>query len=178
MSLVKVVMEGKADLIIFKKNNQGNFDLVSKNINSYTPPSQYGIINLNIENLASRIVKIGKNDVGFFDDSYTYSNDRGSDTLLHLIKLGDDAIQGYNIDIVEGSNEGTYEQDSPLNYSFKGEYKVKTDQLDLKSYPIEIKFKEDILDEKTDKFIKYNKIKTYQFNSSKNTYNMTSENSY
>lgn len=170
--------EGNADLMIFKKNNQGNFDLVSKNINSYTPPSQYGIINLNIENLASRIVKIGKNDVGFFDDSYTYSNDGGSDTLLHLIKLGDDAIQGYNIDIVEGSNEGTYDQNSPLNYSFKGEYRVKTDQPDLKSYPIEIKFKGDILDEKTDKFVKYNKIKTYQFNNSKNTYSITSEKSY
>ncbi|MFX7298436.1 hypothetical protein ABTI66_17825, partial [Acinetobacter baumannii] len=69
-------------------------------------------------------------------------------TLLYLIKLGDDAIQGYNIDIIEGSNEGTYDQDSPLNYIFKGEYKVKTDQPDLKSYPIEIKLKGDILDEK------------------------------
>lgn len=38
--------EGNADLMIYKKNNQGNFDLVSKNINSSTPPSQYRIINL------------------------------------------------------------------------------------------------------------------------------------
>ncbi len=128
--------EGNADLMIFKKNNQDNFDLVSKNRDSYTPPSQYGINNLNIENLASRIVKIGKNDVGFFDESYTYSNYGGSDTLLHLIKLGNDAIQGYNIDIIEGSNEGTYDQNSPLNYSFKSEYKIKTDQPDLNNYPI------------------------------------------
>lgn len=170
--------EGNADLLIFNKNNKDNFDLVSKNRDSYTPPSQYGIINLNIENLASRIVKIGKNDVGFFDDSYTYSNYGGSDTLLHLIKLGDDTIQGYNIDIIEGSNEGTYDQNSPLNYSFKGEYRIKTDQPDLNNYPIEIKFKGDILDEKTDKFVKYNKIKTYQFNSSKYIYSITSEKSY
>lgn len=52
------------------------------------------------------------------------------------------------------------------------------DQPNLNNYPIEIKFKGDILDEKTDKFIKYNKIKIYQFNSSKNTYNITSEKSY
>ncbi|MFW1815999.1 hypothetical protein ACG9X6_15280 [Acinetobacter guillouiae] len=168
----------RAELFIFKMDNKGTFDLIAKSNTKFIPPSTYGDNYLDIKNLKNRIVKTGSGEVGFFDDSFGYTNRGITDTLLYLVRLNENQIKGYSIDLSAGSNLGEYGGDSPLSYEYSSEFITVSENELLKDYPIQLKFKGDAYIEKTKKIEKYNKIKIFKYNVTKDSYELSSEVNY
>ncbi|MBJ8499598.1 hypothetical protein [Acinetobacter oleivorans] len=167
----------KADIYIFKKSVNNKYDLVSRTSSNFSPPSAYGDLDLNVKGVGDRIVKTGINEVGFFDDSFSYTNYGTTDNLLYLIRLNESKISGYHIDLSSGTNDGEYESNSPLSYEYSSVYKTLESQTS-QVYPVEMRFKGDVFNEKTGKIENYNKIKRFKYNPMKDKYELISETDY
>ncbi|WP_151745526.1 hypothetical protein [Acinetobacter calcoaceticus] len=168
----------KADIYIFKKSVNNKYDLVSRTSSNFSPPSAYSDLDLNIKGLGDRIVKTGINEVGFFDDSFSNTNYGVTDNLLYLIRLNESKISGYSIDLSSGTNDGRYGDDnSPLSYEYSSVYKT-LESPNSQVYPVEMRFKGDVFNEKTGKIENYNKIKSFKYNPMKDKYELISETDY
>ncbi|WP_151803990.1 hypothetical protein [Acinetobacter bereziniae] len=168
----------KADIYIFKKNVNNKYDLVSRTSPNFFPPGAFGDLNLNIKGLGDRIVKTGTNEVGFFDESFSNTNFGITDNLLYLIRLNESKISGYSIDLSSGTNAGQYgDENSPLSYEYTSTYKtVETSNSQV--YPVEMKFKGDVFNEKTGKIESFNKIRSFKYNPVKDKYELDFETDY
>lgn len=165
----------KVDLFIFKMNKDSSYELVSKTPKGFEGHGHYGRVAFNIEDIGERIIKTGKNEVGFFDDSLTYMTQGVSDTALMLVRLNEKKIDAYFIDHVEGTNGMAY-GDSPMTYEFSATWKMVNNSSE--TYPVEIKFSGDVYNSKIDRYVDYKKIKTFQYSSAKDRYVLVSERTY
>lgn len=170
--------DGRADLYIFRKNHSGNYDLISRTPKGFSPPNAFGQISLSTANLKDRIVATGSQEVGFFDNAFNNTNFGVTDNLLYLVRLNESGIKGYTIDLSSGNNLMQYEDiNTPLAYEYKSEYKtIVSDKTPV--YSVEMKFSGDAPNEKTGKIEKYNRIKTFKYDATKDSFKLISESKY
>lgn len=167
--------EPEVDLFIFKMNEDSSYELVSKTPKGFKGNGQYGRASFNISDIGARIVKTGKNEVGFFDDSLSYMSNGVSDTSLILVRLNEKKIDAYFIDNVAGTNSMAY-GDSPMTYEFSATWKTVNNSSE--AYPIELKFSGDTYDSDTNRYVDYKKIKTYEYSVVDDKYILVNERNY
>jgi len=165
------------DLKIFKKINDGGFELVSSSQNGYESVSGYGVADLDISDLKNKVKKVGGAKVGFFHTSSVFNH--GLETInLNLVVLDENQIKDFYIDIVGSDDSGKYTEESPLSHTLKGVFRLKEDILVNGYHPIEIKFEGDTYDVKSEKNINYNKLNTYEFSLKDNNFKLKSSKDY
>lgn len=109
---------GSADLYSFKKLQNGQYQVVSRNRPDQTYDGSYGHVNLDREEILNNMQPIGKNLIGTFYKS-GYSNMGESSSSWNVIHLPDDDFIGiYDVAEASGDNGGSHEEDSPLHFSF------------------------------------------------------------
>lgn len=168
----------KADLYIFKKNQDGKFELIARTPKNFSPPNVFGDVYLNISNLKKRIVDTGDQEVGFFDDNFNNTNFGVTDSLLYLVRLNESGIKGYDIGLSSGDNLAQYEDiNTPLAYEYKSEYQtIVSDKTSI--YSVEMKFSGDAPNEETGRIENYNWIKTFKYDATKDSFKLISESKY
>ncbi|MFU8927577.1 hypothetical protein [Acinetobacter puyangensis] len=166
----------KADLRIFKKIDSGKYELVSSSQKDYEPSNGYGVINLDISNLNTKIKNIGRSRVGFFRVSSDFSHGLET-TTLNLISLDENQIRDFYIDIVGSDDSGRYLVESPLSHTLESDWRIVEEKEDP-YFPIEITYKGDTYDEKTEKIVKYNKVNMYEYSDKEAVFKLKSSRDY
>lgn len=115
---------GKADLFSFKKLSSGQYQLVSRSKKDTEFSGSWGRVGLDLKEISENIQPLGKNLVGsIFKNGYTST---GTTEMwweaLHLPE--NDFIDGYGVADAGASNGGSYDEDSPLYYSYEGRLDV------------------------------------------------------
>lgn len=167
----------KIDLKIFKKINDGRFELISTSQNDYQSTGGTGVADLDISNLKSKIQKVGETKVGFFYTSSSFHTGLET-TSLSLLVLDENQIKDFFIGIVGSDDSGKYFDESPLSHTLTGSFKVLEDSQVGGYYPIEIKFKGDTYDMELQRIVDYNKIDLYEFSPKEDQFKLKSSKDY
>ncbi|MHA3082418.1 hypothetical protein ACX1NX_04410 [Acinetobacter sp. ANC 5383] len=157
-----------ADLYSFKKLPTGNFQLVSRSQKNTEFSSSYGRVSLSNDEIFNNIQPLGKNLIGsIFKNGY--SNQGVVETWWEALHLPeDDFINIYTIADAGSENEGEYEADSPLSYSYEGKLQVIKDNTDY--YPIKITYVGDKPTANYERIKKVNYSQTVNFDPIKHAY--------
>lgn len=165
------------DFKIFKKLGDSKFELISSSKNGYESVSGYGMADIDISNLKNKVQKVGETKVGFFHTSSSFSHGLQT-TNLNLIVLDENQIKDFYIGVVGSDDSGKYADETPLSHTLRGDFELKEDYLVDGYYPIQIKFKGDVYDEKINKFVDYNKIDLYEFSLKESKFKLKSSKDY
>ena len=162
------VCTGTADLYSFKKLPNGQFQLVSRSAKDADFSGSWGRVGLDLEEISKNIQPLGKNLVGsVFQNGYTST---GTTELwweaLHLPE--NDFINSYGVADAGADNSGSYDEDSPLSYSYEGELQVIKN--DAEFFPIKVTYSGEKPSDDYEKINKVNYSKTFNFNSLKKEY--------
>lgn len=156
----------KADLLLFKKNIDGEYQLISYSQDDELLPSSYGRIHFDTESIQKNIHLLGRNLYGSFYE-FTYYNHGYSESSWEILHFNENNfIKTYNtydnMNLLSGeSNVGTFDdEDSPLAFSYESSIQVQNNQTTY--FPLNIIFKGDKqLD--NGRITKYNTIQTIQY---------------
>ena len=128
-----------ADLYSFKKLPTGGFQLVSRSPKNAGFSSSYGRVDLDGQEILKHLQPLGKNLVGsIFKNGYV-SGGVLENWWEVLLLPENDFIQVYGLGDAGSDNEGEYDTDSPLSYSYEGELQV-IKKNDADYYPIKITY--------------------------------------
>lgn len=157
-----------ADLYSFKKLPTGGFQLVSRSPKNAEFSSSYGRVSLSSEEIFNNLQPLGKNLVGsIFKNGY--ANQGVVESWWEALQLPeDDFINVYHVADAGSDNEGEYEADSPLSYSYEGKLQVIKNDADY--YPIKITYVGDKPTEDYEKIKKVNYSQTVNFDPIKHAY--------
>ena len=115
---------GEADLFSFKKLKSGQYQLVSRSAKNAEFSGSWGRVGLDLEEIVKNIQPLGKDLVGsIFTNGYTSTGT--TETWWEAVHLPEnDFINSYDVADAGADNGGSYEEDSPLHYSYEGHLKV------------------------------------------------------
>ena len=159
---------GTADLYSFKKLPNGQFQLVSRSAKDADFSGSWGRVGLDLEEISKNIQPLGKNLVGsVFQNGYTSTGT--TETWWETLHLSEnDYIQAFGVADAGADNSGSYDEDSPLSYSYEGELQVIKN--DAEFFPIKVTYSGEKPSDDYEKINKVNYSKTFNFNSLKKEY--------
>lgn len=162
------VCTGTADLYSFKKLPNGQFQLVSRSAKDADFSGSWGRVGLDLEEISKNIQPLGKNLVGsVFQNGYTSTGT--TETWWETLHLSEnDYIQAFGVADAGADNSGSYDEDSPLSYSYEGELQVIKN--DAEFFPIKVTYSGEKPSDDYEKINKVNYSKTFNFNSLKKEY--------
>lgn len=162
------VCTGTADLYSFKKLPNGQFQLVSRSAKDADFSVSWGRVGLDLEEISKNIQPLGKNLVGsVFQNGYTSTGT--TETWWETLHLSEnDYIQAFGVADAGADNSGSYDEDSPLSYSYEGELQVIKN--DAEFFPIKVTYSGEKPSDDYEKINKVNYSKTFNFNSLKKEY--------
>ena len=162
------VCTGTADLYSFKKLPNGQFQLVSRSAKDADFSGSWGRVGLDLEEISKNIQPLGKNLVGsVFQNGYTSTGT--TETWWETLHLSEnDYIQAFGVADAGADNSGSYDEDSPLSYSYEGELQVIKN--DAEFFPIKVTYSGEKPSDDYEKINKVNCSKTFNFNSLKKEY--------
>lgn len=162
------VCAGTADLYTFKKISTNQFQLVSRSTKDANFSGSWGRVGLDLEEISQNIQPLGRNLVGsIFQNGYTSTGT--TETWWETLHLSEnDYIQSFNIADAGADNSGSYEEDSPLYYSYEGKYQVINN--DAEFFTIKVTYSGEKPDDDYDKINKVNYSKTLHFDKLKKEY--------
>ena len=162
------VCTGTADLYSFKKLPNGQFQLVSRSAKDTDFSGSWGRVGLDVEEISKNIQPLGKNLVGsVFQNGYTSTGT--TETWWETLHLSEnDYIQAFGVADAGADNSGSYDEDSPLSYSYEGELQVIKN--DAEFFPIKVTYSGEKPSDDYEKINKVNYSKTFNFNSLKKEY--------
>ena len=162
------VCTGTADLYSFKKLPNGQFQLVSRSAKDADFSGSWGRVGLDLEEISKNIQPLGKNLVGsVFQNGYTSTGT--TETWWETLHLSEnDYIQAFGVADAGSNNLGSYDEDSPLSYSYDGELQVINNDADF--FPIKVTYRGEKPSDDYEKINKVNYSKTFNFNSLKKEY--------
>lgn len=156
----------RADLLLFKQNTNGEYQLISYSQNDNLLPSAYGRIHVDTETIQKNIRLLGRNLYGSFYE-FTYANNGYSESSWEILHFNENnflktynTYQNMNLFSSESNVDSFYDEGSPLAYSYESTIQVENNQMNY--FPLNIIFKGDKqLD--NGRITKYNTIKTIQY---------------
>ncbi|WP_336000536.1 hypothetical protein [Acinetobacter johnsonii] len=159
---------GTADLFSFKKLHNGQYQLVSRSAKDAEFSGSWGRVGLDLEEIAKNLKPLGKNLVGsIFQNGYTST---GTTELwweaLHLPE--NDFINSYGVADAGADNGGSYEEDSPLYYSYDSSLDVINNGAAY--FPLKMTYQGEKPTEDYDQIRKVNYSKLFHFNAIKKEY--------
>lgn len=159
---------GTADLYSFKELPNGQFQLVSRSAKDADFSGSWGRVGLDLEEISKNIQPLGKNLVGsIFQNGYTSTGT--TETWWETLHLSEnDYIQAYGIADAGADNSGSYDEDSPLYYSYEGKYQVIKNGAEF--FPIKITYSGEKPSDDYEKINKVNFSKTVHFDQFKKEY--------
>lgn len=160
---------GEADLFSFKKLSSDQYQLVSRSKKDTEFSGIWGRVGLDLKEISENIQPLGKNLVGsIFKNGYTST---GTTEMwweaLHLPE--NNFIDGYGIADAGADNGGSYDEDSPLYYSYDGLLEVIKNGGDY--FPIKITYVGEKPTEDYEHIRKVNYSEQIKFDSVKKEYN-------
>ncbi|MFW1642270.1 hypothetical protein [Acinetobacter guillouiae] len=159
---------GTADLYSFKKLQNGQFQLVSRSAKGADFSGSWGRVGLDLDEISKNIQPLGRNLVGsIFQNGYTSTGT--TETWWETLHLSEnDYIQVFGVADAGSNNSGSYDEDSPLNYSYEGELQVINNGTDF--FPIKVTYSGEKPSDDYEKINKINYSKTVNFDKFKNEY--------
>ncbi|MDM1283975.1 hypothetical protein HXZ60_10440 [Acinetobacter towneri] len=159
---------GEADLFSFKKTKSGQYQLVSRSAKNAEFSGSWGRVGLDLEEIAKNLKPLGKNLVGsIFQNGYTST---GTTELwweaLHLPE--NDYINSYGVADAGADNGGSYEEDSPLYYSYDSRLDVINNGAAY--FPLKVTYQGEKPTEDYEQIRKVNYSKLFHFNAIKKEY--------
>lgn len=160
---------GTADLYSFKELQNGQFQLVSRSAKDADFSGSWGRVGLDLEEISKNIQSLGKNLVGsIFQNGYTSTGT--TETWWEALHLPEnDYIQAFGVADAGSDNSGSYDEDSPLYYSYEGKYQVIKNDADF--FPIKVTYSGEKPSDDYEKINKVNYSKIVNFNKFKKEYN-------
>lgn len=162
------VCTGEADLFSFKKTKSGQYQLVSRSAKNAEFSGSWGRVGLDLEEIVKNIQPLGKDLVGsIFTNGYTSTGT--TETWWEALHLPEnDFINSYGVADAGADNGGSYEEDSPLHYSYEGHLKVINNEEDY--FPVKLTYVGDKPTEDYEHIRKVNYSKQVIFNPVKKEY--------
>ena len=157
-----------ADLYTFKELRDGQFQLVSRTPKNVEFSGSYGRIDLNGRDIQDNLNPLGKNLMG----SVLTSSDTGMGitsawwSVLHLPENA--LINIYALGDASESNDGDYEEDSPLHYAYEGTFEILPENSTY--YPIKLTYQGDKPTEDYERIEHVNYSKIVKFDPVKKAY--------
>ncbi len=157
-----------ADLYSFKELQNGQFQLVSRSAKDTDFSGSWGRVGLDVEEISKNIQPLGQNLVGsIFKNGYTSTGT--TETWWETLHLPEnDYIQVFGLADAGSDNSGSYEEDSPLYYSYEGKYQVINNGADF--FPIKVTYNGEKPSDDYEKINKVNDSKIFNFNHLKKEY--------
>lgn len=127
-----------ADLYSFKELQNGHFQLVSRSPKDAEFSASWGRVGLDVEEISKNMQPLGKNLVGsLFQNGYTSTG--VTETWWEALHLPeDDFINTYGVADAGSDNSSSYEEGSPLIYSYEGTLEVIDNG--ARYYPIKVTY--------------------------------------
>ena len=159
--------QATADMYSFKKLDKGLFQLVSRTPKDVKPSGVNGRVMLDEKDVIDNMQPLGKNLIGsvFKNGSLYHGLFAQWWEALHLSE--NDFINIYAVGD-GGLDNGQYDEDSPLHYSYEGSLKVMSG--DSRYYPIILTYKGEMPNESNGKIESINYSKIVKFDSIEKIY--------
>lgn len=159
---------GDADLYTFKKLANNQFRLVSRSGTHTHLSGSWGRVGLDLDMVSSNIQPLGKNLIGsVFQNGF--SNGGTTEMWWEALHLAEnDYIQVYRIADAGADNSGSYEQDSPLYYSYDGVLSIVKNGAEF--FPIKVTYTGEKPSEDNQRIDHVNYAEIFNFDQNKQEY--------
>lgn len=159
---------GTADLFSFKKLNNGQYQLVSRSAKDAEFSGSWGRVGLDLEEILKNMQPLGKDLVGsIFTNGYTSTGE--TETWWEALHLPEnDFINSYVVADAGADNGGSYEEDSPLYYSYHSRLDVINNGAAY--FPLKVTYQGEKPTEDYEQIRKVNYSKLFHFDVTKKEY--------
>ena len=159
---------GEADLFSFKQLKSGQYQLVSRSAKDAEFSGSWGRVGLDLEEIVKNMQPLGKNLVGsIFTNGYTSTGT--TETWWEALHFPEnDFINGYSVADAGADNGGSYDEDSPLYYSYEGHLNVVENGDEY--FPMKVTYSGEKPSEDYERISKVNYSKVLHFDAIKKEY--------